>query len=132
MLQVYRPSSENIIGSSRYRDSYRGEGDGGLPSPPLLNQHKCYSKVVLKHKQQQSDNCCSKRYATVQKHLEFFPKVYSSCQSIGKRHCFLAGGGRQMIPPPFRKILYETLRYSVNIGDGLSFGQVESLSMLAV
>ena len=36
----------------QYRDSYRGEGEGGLP-PPLLNQHKYYNKVVLQHKQQQ-------------------------------------------------------------------------------
>ena len=37
----------------------------------------------------------AKRYSTVQKHLEFFPKAYSSCKSIGNKHCFLvhAGGG---------------------------------------
>ena len=90
------------------RDSYRGEGEGGLPPPPpppppLLNQHKYYSKVVLKHKQQQSDNCCSKKVCScsVQKHLEFFPKSYSSCQSI---HCFLVGAwGASDDFPPFSK-----------------------------
>ena len=45
-----------------------GGGGGGremrdfpqIPLPPL-NQHMYYNKVVLKHKQQQSDNCCSKK-----------------------------------------------------------------------
>ena len=32
----------------------------------------------------------AKRYAPIQ---NFFPKVYSSCQNIGNRHCFLVGGG---------------------------------------
>ena len=35
--------------------------------------------------------------------------MYSSCQNISNRHCFLVGGGCQMVSPPFRKILYETL-----------------------
>ena len=85
-----------------------GGGDGGLPPlrtppPPLLNQHKYYKKVVLKHKQQQSDSCCSKKVCTCSKTPRIFPTVYSSCQNIGSRHCFLVGGGRQMVFPPFLK-----------------------------
>ena len=37
-----------------------------------------------------------------------FPKVYSSCQNVSNRHCFLVGargwgggGGSQMVSPPF-------------------------------
>ena len=75
-----------------------------IPPPPLLNQHKYYKKVVLKRKQQQSGNCCSKRYAPIQKHPEFFQKcILAQCQNIGNRHCFLVGGGRQMVFPPFSK-----------------------------
>ena len=48
------------------RDSYRGEGEGGLPPPPPLNQHKYYNKVVLKHKK---TTVAAKRYASVQRHL---------------------------------------------------------------
>ena len=68
--------------------------------PPLLNQHKYYKKVVLKHKQQQSGSCCSKKVCTYSKTPRIFPKVYSSCQNIGNRHCFLVGGG---FPPLFEK-----------------------------
>ena len=84
-----------------------GGGDGGLP-PPLLNQHKY---VVLKHKQQQSDCCCSKKVYTCSKTPRIFPKVYSSGQNIGNRHCFLVG-----VPDGFlllRIILYETLANSI-------------------
>ena len=38
--------------------------------------------------------------------MDFFPKAYSSCQSIGNGgngHCFLVGGGCQMILPLFSK-----------------------------
>ena len=48
----------------------------------------------------------AKRYATVQKRLEFFPKAYSSCQSIGNGgngHSFLVGGGRRIISPRISK-----------------------------
>ena len=97
-----------------FRDSWR---EAGLPPlskiSPLLNQHKYYKEAVLKHKQQQSGSCCSKkRYAPIQKIPRIFPRVYSSCQNIGNRHCFLVGGGgggARWFPPPFRKILYETL-----------------------
>ena len=41
------------------------------------------------------------RYATVQKTPRVFPKVYSSFQNIGNRHCFLVGGGRQIVSPSF-------------------------------
>ena len=74
------------------------EGTSPPPSkipPPPLNQHKYYKKMVLKHKQQQSDSCCSKKVCTCSR---IFPKVYSSCQNIGNRHCFL--GARWFLPPP--------------------------------
>ena len=48
------------------RDSYKVEGEGDFPPPPP-NQHKYYSKVALKHKQQQSDNCCSKKVCNCSK-----------------------------------------------------------------
>ena len=54
----------------------------------------------------------AKRYAPVQK-----PKVYSSCQNIGNRHCFLVGGGGGGggAPdgfPPFSKIRNPVLETS--------------------
>ena len=98
-----------VIGPQGFIQGGRERGDfptlSKIPPPPPPPQHKYYSKVVLKHKQQQSDICCSKKwYATVQKHLEFFPKAHSSCQSIGHRHCFLVGGGASDgFPPIFEK-----------------------------
>ena len=60
------------------RDSYRGEGDGGLPPlskiSPFFNQHKYYNKVVLKHKQQQSDNVAAKRVCICSK----TPRIFSN------------------------------------------------------
>ena len=38
-------------------------------------------------------NVAAKRYAICSKTPIIFPKVYSSCQNIGNRHCFLVGGG---------------------------------------
>ena len=42
--------------------------------PPFLNQYKYYSKVVLKHKHQQSDNCCSKKVCNCSKTPRIFSK----------------------------------------------------------
>ena len=58
------------------RDSCRGEGDGKLPpplfrkSPPPLNQHKYYSKMILKHKQQ----------LLQQKDMQLFKNTLNFCQ----------------------------------------------------
>ena len=80
--------------------------------PPPLNQHKYCNKVVLKHKQQQSDKCCNIKVCICSKTPTIFPKVYSSCQNmvLGTVSWWGGGGG---FPPPFRKILYETLYFVV-------------------
>ena len=80
-------------------------GGGGDFSPFPF---KSAQEGGLKHKQQQSDNCCRCICSKT---------VYSSCH--GNRHCFLVGGGgggggggrHQMVPPPFQKILCETLHW---------------------
>ena len=82
-----------------------------LPPSPLLNKHKYYKKVVLKHKQQQSDSCCSKKVCTCSKRPIIFLKVYSSGQNIGNRQ--FPGRGARWFSPPFRIILYETLANSI-------------------
>ena len=100
---------EHFVGGGIKEQGFiQGGGRRGTPPPPppLLNQHKYYNKVVLKHKQQQSDKCCSKKVCICSKTPIIFPKVYSSCQNIGNRHCFLVGDGwlaSNDFPPLFEK-----------------------------
>ena len=92
-----------VQGTCRVQSTCRVLRDGGLPPPPLskippppplLNQHKYYSKVgFLKHKQQQSDNYCSKKVRKISSQRRVKALFCN-------RHCFLVGGGRQMISPP--------------------------------
>ena len=99
-LPRYAMNSSSVGVQHASRDSYRKEGDRGLPPPPPLNQHKYSinsSKVTT---------VAAKRYATVQKHLEFLPKAYSRCQSIG---LFPGRWGASDGPPPLSKNLHETL-----------------------
>ena len=78
-LRCYtRPFSppQVVKGRARQTRIHTGRGRGGTSPPlenppPLLNQHKYYSKVVLKHKQQ-SDNCCSKKVCNCSKTPKFF------------------------------------------------------------
>ena len=79
---------ENALCDAGIHTGGGGGGGGGKSRglsplsnpPPLLNQHKYYKKVVLK----QSDSCCSKKVCICSKTPSIFPKVYSSCQNIGK------------------------------------------------
>ena len=71
----------------------QGGGRRGTPfenSPPPLNQHKYYKESINSSK---VAAVAAKRYAPIKRTPRIFPKVYSSCQNIGNRHCFLVGVG---------------------------------------
>ena len=60
----------NLSPTSRLQLNEPGIHTGGRETKDFP-QHKYYSKVVLKYKQQQSDNCCSKKVSYCSK---FFSK----------------------------------------------------------
>ena len=98
-VHVFKRSDPGIPTGGRERRDFPPLSN--IPPLPLLNQHKYYNKVVLST----VTNVAAKGM-----HLFIiFPKVYSSCQNIGNRHCFLVGGGggggggHQMVFPPFSK-----------------------------
>ena len=86
---------------------HTGGRERGDP-PPLLNQHKYYNKVVLSINSSKVTNVLQQNGMHLFKDTyNFFQRCILAVKTLVIPHCFLVGGGCQIVSPPFRKILCE-------------------------